>query len=104
MSIHRRVTAKQTSIKIAGDFTIYEAQEARAQLLNNERGLDKNVILNLGQLEELDCAGVQLLLMLNKQVGRLGGNLKVNSLSDSARQVIITLNLSAPFSLQELPS
>ena len=64
MNISRRTTAKQTTIKLTGDLTIYQAAEAKASLLVPDTGLDRKVVLNLEQVEELDTAGVQLLMML----------------------------------------
>ena len=104
MGIHRRVTAEKTAIKISGDFTIYEMEDAKLKLLDNDKGLNNKVQLNLEQLEELDCAGVQLLLMLNRQIDLHGGTLRLVSISDSARQVLQMLCLSEPFSKEALPA
>ena len=44
MDIQRRTTAKQTTIKLSGDLTIYEAASAKSLLLENHKGLDRKVL------------------------------------------------------------
>lgn len=96
MSITKHITKQQTAITIDGDFTIYGAGDAKIQLLEDTKGLDRKVLLNLEKIEELDCAGVQVLLMLKKHIAQLGGELRVDKVSDSVTQVCNTLNLSKP--------
>ncbi len=92
MNVSRRTTAKQTTLKLEGDLTIYQAAEAKYSLLGKTDGLDRKVLLNMEQLEELDTAGVQLLMMLQRLVAQQGGKLQTSAISESAQQVLSALN------------
>lgn len=91
MDIQRRTTAKQTTVKLSGDITIYDAGTAKEALLENVKGLDRKVLLNLEQIEELDTAGIQLLLMFQRLVHQMGGDLETVAVSESAAQVLQVL-------------
>lgn len=101
MNISRRTTAKQTTLKLTGDLTIYQAAEAKASLLAPDAGLDRKVVLNLEQVEELDTAGVQLLMMLQRLVGQHGGELHTSGVSESAEQVLSALHCLERFNVKE---
>ena len=97
MNIQHKTTAKQTSIKISGDLTIFHAAEAKAPLLQDIDKLDRKVTLDLKDVTELDTAGVQLLLMLKKRVQAQGGTLKIAAHSAPVDQVLAALNLDPAF-------
>ena len=58
--------AGQTQVSISGGCTIFEAADLRAQLLPlaDSSGL---LVVNLAAISEIDTAGVQVLLALQKQ-------------------------------------
>ncbi len=97
MNIQHKTSTKQTSIKISGDCTIFHVAEAKSTLLHNIAKLDRKVTLDLDDVTELDTAGVQLLLMLNKRVLAAGGKLRISALSAAAKQVFDALNLDSAF-------
>ncbi len=99
--MQKQIEEKQTTIVITGDFSIYEAAEAKSLLLENTDGFDRDVVLNLEQVEHLDCAGVQVLLMLKKEVQHQGGSLQLAAVSESAAEVFSFFNLSSPFTDEE---
>lgn len=102
MEISRSTGNSQTLIAIAGECTIYTAAEARARLLDDVSGLQQPVQLDLKGVTEIDTAGVQLLLMLQKNITAAGGTLSLQGVSPGAAQVFATLCLPAPFASQEL--
>ena len=102
MDIQRRTTAKQTTIKLSGDLTIYEAASAKSLSLENHKGLDRKVLLNLQQVEELDTSGVQLLLMLQRLVQQQGGELETVEVSESAGSILQLLRCQAALNLKEI--
>lgn len=104
MDIQRRTTAKQTTLKLSGDLTIYQAAEAKSQLLENAKGLDRKVLLNMEGVEALDSAGVQLLLMLKKVIRLNNGELKIVGISESANRVLQILSCAGSFGVEEASS
>jgi len=102
MDIQRKTTAKQTTLKLSGDLTIYQAAEAKSRMLDNAKGLDRKVLLNMEGIESLDSAGVQLLLMLKKVVSQNSGELNIVGISESAARVLQILSCAASFGLEEL--
>lgn len=101
MSVSRRTTAKQTSIKLTGDLTIYQAAEINNALLCQSDGLDRKVVLNLEQVEEFDTAGVQLLMQLRRCVERQGGTLQTSAISESVEQVLSALHCLDRFNVKD---
>lgn len=89
-------------IKRKGDFVhvhitealnIYCATEAKDKLLQSlEKG--QEVEVDLSELDELDTAGVQLMLMLKNEAQRLGKNCSFVNHSPAVREVIDLLNLA----------
>lgn len=65
-------------IVIAGDLTIYAAAEWQEQLLRQSAG-EGDICLDLSQTGEIDSAGVQLLLALQRQASGEGRRLRCTS-------------------------
>ena len=101
MDVSRETTDGQTVIRVDGECTIYHAADLKPLLLEDTRGLDRDVVLDLEQVRDLDCAGVQLLLMLQRQVAAAGGELRLQAISESVQQVLRTLRLPSPFNAGE---
>lgn len=101
MQVQYKTTARQTRITLSGELTIYQVADVKALLLDEAKGLDKKVLLDLSRVEELDTAGVQLLFMLKKLVLQQGGTLAISDVSESARNILDCLNCSATFGLSE---
>ncbi len=91
MSVQRKVTKYKTDIKLSGEMTIYQAAEIHSQLVSNRSGLDRKVVLNLEQVEDIDTSGVQLLMMLSREVAAQGGVLNIGAISDRAEHVLSVL-------------
>lgn len=83
-------------LSLAGSLTIYEVTEAREGLLaafGSARAARWS--LDLGELEELDSAGAQLLLAAHRHLRDVGGELQLSPPSAAARELLELLNLSA---------
>ena len=102
MDISRTSSTRQTRISLAGECTIYHAAEMKPLLLDDDSGLDRDVLLNLESVSALDSAGVQILLMLRKQIANAGGRLKIIAGNDTVAQVFATLRLPSPFNPEEV--
>lgn len=88
------------TIKIDHDLTIYEVEEYRQQLL------EKCDLISLARVElneniELDTAGIQLLISLQKQIQGAGGDLTVQTTSAHAIHLFDMLNLTSQFKLND---
>lgn len=101
MDVSRKHSKATTTLRLAGECTIYHAATAKDQLLGDSAGFDKTVKLDLEQVSELDTAGVQLLLMLRKAVQQAGGTLHLQATNETVDQVLQLLRLPAPFQPRE---
>ena len=101
MELTRKTQRNQTVISLNGECTIYEAADLKPKLVDDCKGLNKTVLLNLAQVSDLDCAGVQLLLMLRKQIMAEGGTLQLQASNESVDRVLETLRLELPFQASE---
>lgn len=81
-------------IKITGDLTIYQVAEWRERLLPALLGSNE-IQLDLSEMGEIDTAGLQILIALNRQVADENGSFSIVSCSESVRQVIDFMKLGA---------
>lgn len=83
-------------LRFEGELTIYAAQEAfqRVQVALLDGG---PVDLDLAELTELDSAGIQLLLLLKRELDNAGRKLRMVGLSQPAREVLKLLDLRSLF-------
>jgi anti-anti-sigma factor len=68
---------------VSGDMTVYVASELKTALLAEVAA--GSTALNLAQVQEFDTAGLQLLLMLNRE---LGGALRIVACSPGVRATL----------------
>ena len=86
----------QASLRLDGELNIYSATEARDQL---SAALDAQsaLLLNLSGLEELDTAGVQLLVWLKQEAQRRGKLLSLFAHSPAVVEVFDLLKVAGLF-------
>lgn len=82
-------------LHLNGDLTIYEVRQAREMLLELLPTQPCPWQLDLGGLGDLDSAGVQLLLALQKTLSVGGHSADVIALPDDARALVELLHLSS---------
>ncbi len=70
---------------VSGEFTVYQAQQARDALVDAKRG-GQLCSLDLGAVTEIDTSAVQLLL-------RLPQGVKITQASDAVHKVFTLLSL-----------
>ncbi len=56
------------SLKLVGEMTIYTAQESYQALLSHRESVVGDLYLDLSEVSEMDTAGVQLLLYLDRHM------------------------------------
>ncbi|WP_395504499.1 STAS domain-containing protein [Ectopseudomonas hydrolytica] len=84
-------------LALLGSLTIYEVRQAHEALLAALTGsaAGGHWQLDLGQLEELDSAGAQLLLALQRQLTQQQTRLEVVSTADAPRELLEVLRLQS---------
>ena len=88
------------TIKIDGGLSIYEVAAYRNQLVENCDSATSATV-ELSDEVELDTAGIQLLISLQKQLQAAGGELTVQATGEQSTQVIDVFNLSSQFNLAD---
>ena len=82
------------TLTIDGEFGIYRAAELKPQLLAHVIDIDEPV-LALGNVSEIDAAGLQLLLFARREANERGKLLRLASASPAVREVLHVAGLSA---------
>lgn len=87
---------KEPCLRLKGEFTIYSVADAKGALSG---ALDQHpsLHLNLAGVEELDTAGVQLLLWLKQEAERRGKALVLSAHSPAVVEVFDLLKVAALF-------
>lgn len=83
-------------LKVSGELTIYGAAELKEQLLGYLEGA-RHLEVNLGNVEEMDCAGFQLLYLLKREAKRSDKKLSLVAHSPATLEVLELLNMEAYF-------
>jgi anti-anti-sigma factor len=83
-------------LALEADLTIYNAIEAKRQLLDAVRSR-KTLELDLSRVGEMDTAGFQLLVLAKREVQRLGRTLRIVAHSPAVLEVIEFYNMVAYF-------
>jgi anti-anti-sigma factor len=93
MPITVTAAADCAQIRIDGELNIYSAAESREQLL---QALDAHpaLALDIGAVEEIDTAGMQLLLLLMHEAKRIDKALTLSAPSPAILEVATLLNLA----------
>lgn len=79
-------------IAVSGEMTIYSAAELKSRLLAAVAG-SQSVECDLTEVSEFDSAGVQLLALLQRQVGA-GSSVSIIGASETVRELLDLYRLS----------
>lgn len=96
MSLNAQHDESAHVIRIEGEFNIYQADLLKPQLLA-ELGNAPALTVDLGQIEEIDTSGVQLLLMLKQEAARLQKSISFINHSKPVIEVFDLCNLAGHF-------
>lgn len=83
-------------LKISGELSIYGAAELKDQLLALMTGC-RELEINLAEVEELDCAGLQLLYLLKREAQAQDKQLRLVAHSAATLEVLELLKMEAFF-------
>ena len=96
MTARKQQAQSATAVGIEGEMTIYTAAEQYAGLRERLRN-HKELELDLSAVTELDSAGVQVLMMLKKEMDHAGGQLHLVNHSRPVVDVFELLDLQSHF-------
>ncbi|ALI09502.1 MULTISPECIES: lipid asymmetry maintenance protein MlaB [Pseudomonas] len=94
MPLHYEAQDDTAQVHIDGELTIYTAAELAAQWLPH-LGATPRMALDLSQITEMDGAGLQLLLMVQREASRAGTQLTLTGQSQAVTETLALCNLVA---------
>lgn len=83
-------------LAITEDLTIYHALEQKQALLD-ALSTTSELELNLSQVDKMDTAGLQLLVLLKKEAQRAGKQVRIVAHSEAVSSIIDFCNMAAEF-------
>lgn len=81
------IAQARCQIAMTGELNIYTATEWRDRLINESTG-HEDIEIDLSDVDEIDCAGLQLLLALQRQTGNEGRQLHFARCSGAVRSFL----------------
>lgn len=93
MSIGETSQGAAACLAVEGEMTIYRAAELKPALGDHVRTQDAPA-LDLSNVTEFDCAGVQLLLAARREAEHLGKHLAVHAASPAVREACALLGMT----------
>lgn len=81
------IQSTRKSLALSGELTIYTARDAFEHLLPKLRAA-KSPALDLAQVAEFDCSGLQILLMARREAVASGKDLRILAASAAVREAL----------------
>ena len=81
------IRATRKSLALSGELNIYTARDACERLLPKLRAA-KSPALDLGDIAEFDCSGLQILLVARREAAADGKELRIVAASASVREAL----------------
>lgn len=97
MTLIQSQSDKQWRLVVSGSFTIFQAADYKAQLLDVLEQTETLLEMDLTAIEEIDTAGLQLLLMLQQEAQAQGKQVFFTGVSTAMKNVIDILQLHHRF-------
>lgn len=97
MEIRTKFSKGACTMRMAGEMNIYFVEEVKAELVDVMEKCDK-LEINLSDVTEIDTAGIQLLILAEREMVSLGKMLCLKELSSTVLEVLALYNLPALFS------
>ena len=89
-------TMRQVDLNIAGELSIYRADELKHALIE-PLGRGVQLVVNLAEVTEFDTCGLQLLMLAKRTAQALGSELQLVGHSPAVLEVFELLNVAAFF-------
>lgn len=97
MAISRKTSKDTTALAISGELTIYTVAQVKDEFLSEPLPSTAKVNLDLHQLAELDTAGVQLLLFINKLISEASIEVAIGKTNELVDAVFALLDIHSHF-------
>ncbi len=99
MNIDIKETDSQVNVVVNGDIEMMTIKEFKEKLFDLGQNVDKDVELDLSNVDYIDSSGVGVLISLMKLQKKKGKNLKINKVSSQVMNVLQLSSLSDVFNL-----
>ncbi|HNX58962.1 MAG TPA: STAS domain-containing protein [Spirochaetota bacterium] len=99
MDIAIQEDAPIVSVVITGDIEMITIKEFKEKLLQLGQSVDKDIEIDLSNVEYIDSSGVGVLISLLKMQKKKGRNLKIEKVSDKVLSVLKLSSLADVFNL-----
>jgi anti-sigma B factor antagonist len=100
MNISRKNSKAGTVLSVEGELTIYTVTQAKQSLLEGHENFTSSVVLDLKNVSEIDTAGLQLLLFVQKHFNSLGKKLQVIKSNEQVDAILAQLDVANYFVLE----
>jgi anti-sigma B factor antagonist len=99
MEISIQEGAQCVSVLITGDIEMITIKEFKEKLLQLGQSTEKDIEIDLSNVEYIDSSGVGVLISLLKMQKKKGKNLKIEKVSDKVLSVLRLSSLADVFNL-----
>jgi anti-anti-sigma factor len=100
MNVIRKNNKSGTALSLDGELTIYTVSQAKQALLEDHENFSSSVAIDLNGVSEIDTAGLQLLLFVQKQLSSLGKKLHVVKSNEQVDALFAHLDVTSYFTLE----
>jgi len=100
MKITCTATSSGTELVLDGDLTIYTVAQAKEDIFLEGENLISPIKLDLSHVNELDTAGIQLLLFVQKYLNGENKELQLVKSNDQVDGVMSVLDVANSFSVE----
>lgn len=100
MNITRKNNKSGTVLNLEGELTIYTVTQTKQALLEDHENFTSPVALDLHSVNEIDTAGLQLLLFLQKHLAGLDKKLHVSKSNEQVDALLTHLDVASYFALE----
>jgi anti-sigma B factor antagonist len=99
MNIEIKESNAQVNVVVNGDIEMMTIKEFKEKLFDLGQNVDKDVELDLSNVDYIDSSGVGVLISLMKLQKKKGKNLKISKVSSQVMNVLQLSSLSDVFNL-----
>jgi len=100
MNVTRKNNKSGTVLSIDGELTIYTVTQAKQILLEDHENFTSPVALDLRNVSEIDTAGLQLLLFVQKHLSSLNKKLHLTKSNEHVDALLENLDVTTYFALE----
>lgn len=99
MNISCKKTKSGTLLRLEGDFTIYNVAQAKQEFFNDYDSFVSPISLDLNSVSEIDSAGLQLLLFLQKMLSKDNKKIYIEKSNEHVDAILKNLDVTTYFAL-----